>query len=194
MFVDSGDTSRVGRIVGIDPGTTTMGLSLIEYDLDTLIIQRSCAYTLNAGRMPLSELDVLSHSERYARIFELMDILYKLFVQIQPHHVISESAFMSRRMPTAYGALSEVIFAVRLALRRYDPGIPLDLIDPPSAKRAVGASGKAKKDEVHTAIKKLVDDLCFDSQYSAAIFDNLDEHSVDALAIAYSKWSMIVSG
>lgn len=179
---------QVGRIVGIDPGSTTLGFSILEYDLHSFEIVRTYARTFNAGKMKLSELDIANHSERYARIYELMDTLYDAFVEMEPTFVISESPFMAMRRPQAYGALVEVVFAIRSALRKYDPTMNLDLIDPPRAKNAVGAGGNAKKEQVHAALKKLLPNLHFDETRSSESFDKLDEHSVDGLAIAYSRW------
>ena len=191
MVTSNDPDQQVGRIVGIDPGSTTLGFSILEYDLHSFEIVRTYARTFNAGKMKLSELDIANHSERYARIYELMDALYDAFVEIEPTLVISESPFMAKRMPMAYGALVEVVFAIRSALRKYDPTMNLDLIDPPRAKNAVGAAGNAKKDQVHAALKKLLPDLHFDETRSSESFDGLDEHSVDGLAIAYSRWKKL---
>jgi Holliday junction resolvasome RuvABC endonuclease subunit len=184
---------HIGRIVGIDPGSTTLGCALIEYDVRTLAILRTCAYTFNADKMRLDDLASLNHSERFARIFALQQALYSVFLDLRPNIVISESPFLKRRFPTAFGVLTEVVFAIRMAVRQYDPTMQLDLIDPPSAKMATGATGKAKKDEVHAALKKLLAGLHFDPSYSAMPFNELDEHSVDAIAIAYSMWKKLTA-
>ena len=191
MSTSNDPDQQVGRIVGIDPGSTTLGFSILEYDLHSFEIVRTYARTFNAGKMKLSELDIANHSERYARIYELMDTLYDAFVEMEPTFVISESPFMAMRRPQAYGALVEVVFAIRSALRKYDPTMNLDLIDPPRAKNAVGAAGNAKKEQVHAALKELLPTLHFDETRSSESFDELDEHSVDGLAIAYSRWKKL---
>lgn len=193
MFTNDDDLDQaICRIIGIDPGSTTLGFSVLEYDARTLKIIRTYAFTFNAGKMKLSDLDIENHSERYARIYELMEALYEKFVELKPTFVICESPFMAMRRPQAYGALVEVVFAIRSALRKYDPTMPLDLIDPPSAKNAVGAPGNAKKEQVAAALKKLLPNLHFDVSLSEAPFDQLDEHSVDGTAIAYSRWKKLV--
>jgi Holliday junction resolvasome RuvABC endonuclease subunit len=193
MFTNDDDLDQaICRIIGIDPGSTTLGFSVLEYDARTLKIIRTYAFTFNAGKMKLSDLDIENHSERYARIYELMEALYEKFVELKPTFVICESPFMAMRRPQAYGALVEVVFAIRSALRKYDPTMSLDLIDPPSAKNAVGAPGNAKKEQVAAALKKLLPELHFDVALSEASFDQLDEHSVDGTAIAYSRWKKLV--
>lgn len=193
MIVNDTNTDpMICRIVGIDPGSTTLGFSVLEYDACTLQIARSYAYTFNAGKMHLNDLDTLSHSERYARIYALMEALFQAFLDLKPTFIISESPFMAMKQPQAYGALVEVVFAIRSAVRMYDPAMRLDLIDPPSAKKAVGATGNAKKDQVMLAVKKILHQIVFDPVMSQSSFDELDEHSVDALAIAYSRWLKLI--
>lgn len=179
------------RIMGIDPGTTTMGVGVLEVDLRTMKIVSSAARTLNADKLNCSELDEKVHGARYSRIFLLSEILNELFGSIRPGYVACESSFMKRRMPTAYGALMETVYAVRVALRMYDRTIALDLVDPPTAKMAVGASGKADKDAVLAAIMAKGDEFSFSEHYSGKKLINVDEHSSDALAIAYWKWNKI---
>ena len=65
MALNNDPDLQVGRIVGIDPGSTTLGFSILEYDLHSFETVRSYARTFNAGKMKLSELDIVNHSERY---------------------------------------------------------------------------------------------------------------------------------
>jgi Holliday junction resolvasome RuvABC endonuclease subunit len=82
----------------------------------------------------------------------------------------------------------ETVFAIRTAARNYDESLALDLVDPPSAKNAVGAPGNAKKEQVYAAMHKMLDALVYDKTEYDLEFSKLDEHSVDALAIAF--WRM----
>ncbi|BAW19060.1 putative crossover junction endodeoxyribonuclease RuvC [Ralstonia phage RP31] len=184
---------HIGRIVGIDPGSTTLGCTLLEYDVRTMEILRLCAYTFNADKMRLDDLTVLNHSERYARIIELSEALYNVFLNVRPNFIISESPFLKRRFPQAFAVLTEVVFGIRMAVRKYDPTMQLDLVDPPTAKKAVGIVGKEdmkSKTKVHECLKKLILPK-FDAAHSAAEFAELDEHSTDSGAIAYYKWKKL---
>jgi Holliday junction resolvasome RuvABC endonuclease subunit len=187
---------HIGRIIGIDPGSTTLGCSMLEYDVRTLEITRLCAYTFNADKMRLDELITLNHSERYARILALSDALHDVFVANPPNHIACESPFLKRRFPQAFAVLTEVVFGVRLAVRRYDPTMELDLVDPPTAKKAVGIVRKedmSSKTKVHERLKALLHDK-FDEAHSAASFAELDEHSTDGGAIAYWRWKKLFDG
>lgn len=177
-----------GVVIGIDPGSDTLGFACIHYDLKTRDIIRSYSKTFKASSMYLSPVTKQTHGARYARIYKLAEVLLEMFLQILPTHVVCESPFMAMRRPQAYGALMETVFAIRTAIRNYDESLALDLVDPPSAKNAVGAPGNAKKEQVFAAIKKVLDTLKYDSTEYSVEFNDLDEHSIDALAIAF--WRM----
>lgn len=194
MFTNHCDTEEhVGRIIGIDPGSTTLGCSMLEYDVRTLEITRLCAYTFNADRMRLDDLAALNHSERFARILALSEALHDVFVANPPNHVACESPFLKRRFPQAFAVLTEVVFGVRLAVRRYDPTMELDLVDPPTAKKAVGIVRRedmSSKTKVHECLKTLLLDK-YDEDHSGRSFAKLDEHSTDGGAIAYWRWKKL---
>lgn len=176
-----------GVVIGIDPGSDKLGFACIHYDLKTLEIVRTYARTFTASKMSLSPLTKQTHGQRYARIYKLSEVLLEMFQTINPTHVICESPFMAMRRPQAYGALMETVFAIRTALRQFDETIALDLIDPPSAKKAVGAPGNAKKEQVQAALTKMFSALHYDDAEWETPFATLDEHSVDAIAIGYSR-------
>ena len=94
----------------------------------------------------------------------------------------------------AYGALMEIVFAVRRAVLDYDNTQPLDTVDPPRAKKAVGATGNAKKPEMMASVLKLKEEFKLDEVTSNSTIENLDEHSIDALAIAYFKLQSLRKG
>ena len=86
-------------------------------------------------------------------------------------------------MPGAYGALVEVICGIRNAVIRYSDVKPLYKVDPSSVKQAIGAKGNADKNAVRDYVSKIPElinnldnPLC-----------SLDEHSIDAMAVAYHQ-------
>lgn len=188
------DERHYGRIIGIDPGSTTLGVSVIEYDIKTLAIVKTYSTTLNASKVPLNKHDVESHSDRYARIFKLSEMLLELFLKLRPNFIITESPFLKKRFPLTFAVLTEVVFAIRIAVKRYDPLQKLELVDPPTAKKAVGAKtvkGGDQKSPVHDALRLLLAILFFDPNRSIASFEELDEHSIDSMAVAYYKWTTL---
>lgn len=178
------------RIVSIDPGSTTLGVAVIDYDPMTMKIVKTFSFTLNVGRMPLNTDTIEKHSDRYARIFMLMDLLVEIFIRYSPNHIVSEAPFLKKRFPLAFAVLTEVVLCIRMAVKRYDSAIRLDMVEPSKAKAAVGAivtKGKEQKEPVRAALMLMLDDLCFDPELSDTVFELLDEHSIDAIAVGYCK-------
>ncbi len=98
--------------------------------------------------------------------------------------VASESPFFNTRRPNAFAALLEVLTMIRDSVIEYNPYQPLIGIDPPTVKKAVGAPGNADKTGVLSALFGISNSLKLDKKY----IDQLDEHSVDAVAVAYCAY------
>lgn len=167
------------RVVAIDPGTTTMGVSLLEWDVPLPIKRVVDAFTL---KTPNSELSYGSAHELYgsrqARIQWLGQYLDRIMYNFRPHAFIAEAPFLGR-FPQAGLALTEVICELRQVIQRYDSQLPLWLVDPPTAKRAAGVKLRKgmDKEDVRRALMARNDlQWCVDPT-------TLDEHSIDATAV-----------
>ncbi|MNE02406.1 hypothetical protein D3C80_948800 [compost metagenome] len=102
--------------------------------------------------------------------------------------VICESNYKGR-FADAYATLVECVAVIRNVLYRYDPTMPLLMVDPMSAKKAAGVVGKFKdKMDVTRALKKRTDIVW------GVDIDTLDEHSVDAVAIGYHLMQLLQMG
>jgi Holliday junction resolvasome RuvABC endonuclease subunit len=75
--------------------------------------------------------------------------------------------------------LANLFIAVEKALT----STPLDLVDPPTAKKAIGAKGNAKKEDVLRAMEKIPELV----ENCETTLKDLDEHSLDSMAIAYYR-------
>lgn len=173
------------RIVGIDPGTDTLGIACLVVDLQARTIALEEAMTIEGHRnakLDQSSLEV--HGSRYTRLRAHYAVLRRTFERLGPHTVITESPFFKRRMANAFAALTECVAYIRFALYDYDARIALLTVDPPTAKKAVGVKGNSKiKEEVRDAIaasKILLNPLNIDIMA-------LDEHSTDAIAVAMTR-------
>lgn len=168
-------------IVGVDPGTDTLGTAIISIDPRTFSILSSQSRTFMAGRQMTGNWRTEYEGEKLARLRFLKESLYHLFNTVQPMCVVAESNFISLRRPMAYGALVEAVACVREALYDWHPGKVLHMVEPNVAKASVGATNFRDKQAVLNALLTLpinyVGDLA-----------GIDEHSSDALAIAYSKY------
>lgn len=178
------DSGSIISVVGIDPGTTTLGTAVLWIDLNTMGIVSSHAETLRGDRLQAEEswLGGL-HGDRFSRIRAIESALLHLFRQVNPFLIASEAPFISMRQPQAYGALTEVMCGITNAVMFYDAWKPLYRIDPPTVKKSVGAPGNGDKHAVKQAILRLSEQLRFEGNLALC-----DEHSIDALAVAYGRW------
>jgi hypothetical protein len=112
--------------------------------------------------------------------------LYQLFCKWGPHAVICESPFLGR-FPQAFAALTETMSMIRRAVYRFDRTVYVETVDPPTAKMAVGVSGKGKdKEDVRQGVLKLqAQGVLFNLNRDVTL---LDEHSIDAIAVGYHKY------
>lgn len=183
------NSSSIATIVGIDPGTDTCGVAVLKFDLTTMELVGVDAQTLSGSRLNRRNIWMVeAHGDRASRIYHLQERLEEIFNHVQPMDIVVESPFFSRRRPQAFGALTEIVTAIRFAVMRHDPWKTLVEIDPPSVKIAVGAEVQGGKESVRNALLRILPELkwCGDIP-----FTQLDEHSIDAIAIALWRWMVI---
>jgi hypothetical protein len=113
-----------------------------------------------------------------------------VFHRVNPLGIISESPFYSSRMPSAFGALTEVVCSIRQAVMVYDAWRVLYLIDPPSVKKALGCKGNGDKVAVKEALLRLPL-LC---NVIEGGVQALDEHSIDAVGVGYHLYTQYRDG
>lgn len=179
------------NIIGIDPGTTHLGFSVIKVDITNLRIKESVAYTLNGAKLS-DDTDWLAqtYGDRFNRINALQNSLTEVFQQYRPTIICAESPFFGLRHPNAFQALTEVICAIRNAVYRHDIWMTLKLVPPSSVKQAVFAKGNADKLVMKEKIKQLVE-----LNYNGLVeLDKLDEHSIDSLAVGYYAYTQMKNG
>ena len=181
----------IATIVGIDPGSTNMGVSVITINLVTLKIVSSIAWTINGAKLSDDESWIAQlHGDRYSRIKALEETLLQIFNYYQPIAICAESAFINGRFPAAVMALVEVMGAIRSAVTRYDVWKVVNLVPPSSAKTAVSAGGAANKDTMKEKVMQVTE-----LNYSGTVpLELLDEHSIDSLAIGYYMYKKLLRG
>lgn len=176
------------RVVGIDPGTEFLGFSVLDIFMSDGSVQVTHSETVNASRM-LGDYrnEERVHGARTARLMAIEDRLFLLFEHFQPHAVCSESPYLGR-FPQAFAALTECCSYVRRAVCRFDRYIPMEMVDPPTAKKAVGVVIKRgiTKEDVKVALLKLRLPFAVGVDLEA-----LDEHCIDSIAIAYYQAQLI---
>lgn len=176
------------RVMGIDPGSDTLGIAVLELDVLNFTTKVVHATTLKASR----ELKhVSSWTEQYGNLEAKMlchrHHLMRYFQEFAPNSIMSESPFLGR-FPRAFEALVLCLSMIRQTVRDYDPFIELEVVDPPTAKKAVGSSGRGgDKDAVRLAIMQHPR-IINATGYGYEMFD---EHAIDAIAVGCHKVNLL---
>lgn len=180
------------RVLAIDPGTTCMGISLLEWGIEERQYHVREAFTLVAkDNHPQYRACGELHGARSARIQQLTDRLGDVLRRINPDDIIVETPYLGR-YAESFEALVECLTSIHNTIYLYNRFMPLYQIDPTSAKKAVGVrierGKKSNKEDVRVALSKRTD-IIWHVDLAA-----LDEHSVDATAIGmYHILNNIVS-
>ena len=164
-------------IVGIDPGSAYLGLSTIYFDSLTKQIVNIKAKTLYGAMYPQDKIINEIYGSTQSMIMGHRKALLEHFCTVNPIAVFSESPFYNSRMPAAYGSLVKTMEYIKLACIEYDSQMFFKVIDPPTAKKAVGAPGNSRdKEDVLKALAKC-------DFYDKIEFEEITEHAVDSIAV-----------
>lgn len=176
-------------VVGIDPGTNSVGFSRIEIDCFSWEIKEIWATTLHVDKLQRYDGFVLGpHAERTGKLLKLRQSMTLMLNWARPHHVCCESPFYNRLRPGAYGPLVEAIFALKMASFDHDPLIPFTTLEPSTIKKAMGAGAIARKEKVKEAVMENMTVI----KTAIVDVDQLDEHAIDAIAVGYSHWHLFL--
>jgi len=161
-------------VVGIDPGTTNLGVSLFKI----------CNKTNNILSISTFNIRVKGKVELGDRINFMGDSLGLIFKKYKPVVVAVETPFVSIRRIQAAIPLArmfqQIVSVVRSSSK--DSGVAFTTLEvtPTEAKKTAGGTGRCDKDcmrkllEQHTVLKDLLlDDI-----------NDMSEHEVDAVFIA----------
>ncbi len=174
--------------MGVDPSSQFVGLSIIDVDfIDNLVTVRH-SETIKGSQCLSKRKDLLDyHPNRFVRLNGYRDYFTQIINRWQPHNVACEAAYMGR-FPAAYQALVECITTLQLVVYDYNPTLSFSTYDPPTVKKAVGASGKSKdKEDIFKALSALP------LIYDGVVLENLDEHACDSLAVALTEYRNILN-
>ncbi len=188
MNINFYDSDNYFRLIGIDPGTTHLGVSVYTIEIDTLNILNSFAFTIDASRVDCDTWSGSLHGERFYRIGYICQKLCEVFLMYKPLVICAESPFFGMRHPGAYQALTELLTRIRLAVFEYDNWRELKLVPPSIVKQAVGVKGNADKLAMKEALNNLINTINYNSDIP---FSSLDEHSIDALAVGYYAYKQL---
>ncbi|ANH51793.2 hypothetical protein RAY_12 [Erwinia phage vB_EamM_RAY] len=168
--------------VSIDPGTDTVGVTLLGLHPITLEMTWKESFTLYGSLLNYrSELVFQEDRNRDARLKGLTDALLRYLCTVRPHVVVFEDNFL-RHSPQAFKALIESVEAIKRAVWGYNPYLPFYEISPMQAKGAVNAiAPRGQKHDKELVRKGLMNYPRL--QIPHAILQTLSEHAVDSVAI-----------
>lgn len=170
------------RLMGIDNGSSNLGMVVIDLDLRTGIYHLLRAQTFVAEKLINNHRGHLqSHSARWARQCTLKDELADALQWWQPDAVPVEDKFFRPGRVQSFEVLTEMMVMIREAVEDYSTGMNIIAISPGEAKRAVQPAGFTMKKAV---IQDCVLSLDVIQCSSEIDLRNLTEHEYDAIAVA----------
>ncbi|MFZ0544655.1 MAG: crossover junction endodeoxyribonuclease RuvC [Candidatus Promineifilaceae bacterium] len=131
------------RILGLDPGTATVGYGLIE-------IEDGRPLVVTYGAISTSPED----GDTAHRLQMVYESLNELIEQYKPDMAAVEELFFGRNITTAI-RVGQARGVLLLALA--NAGIPVAEYSPPKIKEAVSGYGKASKQQVQFMVQNMLD-------------------------------------
>ncbi len=192
MLIIPHGSSSIATIMGTDPGSNTLGLTALRFNIDTLELDSFYAHTFKGAKLGRHSWVTEVHGELYGRIDALEGCLIRAFCEETPIAIGSESPFFSYLHPGSYRPLVEVMCTIRNAVRAYDPWKVLYEIDPPSVKNAVGVKGNKGGKEGKELMKQAVLNIPELMNIATQDVAVLDEHSIDSIAVAYCLYKRLL--
>lgn len=181
-------------IVGIDPGSVTMGVAALAVRIDDLTLLRVDSFTIDAnkpcgGRVTSPWLEE-TYTARSIRMMEINKRLQTAFDHYQPLQVACEVPFYNPRNPNAYGVLVEVVKTVEAAVYEWNPWRPLYRIEATAAKKSVNPSNEADRLRI-----KAIKDSKQRIKETVRIFpplqfldlEKMSEHEIDATVVGFCQ-------
>lgn len=169
-------------IMGVDPGISHMGLSAIVVSPDLRSIKYIAGRTSHGDDANLDSNYAYYVDDRYAKIKHHDGFISAWLYTYKPSFLVYEKPFIHSSRPAAYGALIESTCCIKDAAQRYSPYVDVYEYAPLSIKKRVHAEGFNSKEYVKDALLGINEISYFIKNQMVS----LDEHSLDAIAIAYT--------
>lgn len=126
------------KILGIDPGTVSMGYGVVEVEEDR-VIYVACGALTESAKIPLAQ-----------RLFHLHQKLESIIQQYHPNEVAIEEPFVAINVRSAL-AVGRAQAIAMLAAAHHD--LPVFSYSPAQVKQAVTSYGGSNKEQVQEMVK-----------------------------------------
>ncbi len=170
------------KIIAFDPGISNIGVAVIDYSKELLLIESIDTENLNPDTLnkksayrSMSEL----HGDRFAKIQSLTAQALEILIENKPDVICCEAPFYNIKRPAAYSALVEIIYALKLTTSSYKLTLPFFMIEPLLIKKIFVGTARADKDVMREAI--VAKELPLSKPIS-----EMTEHEIDAVAVGFS--------
>lgn len=184
------EEAYVYRIMGIDNGSSNLGMVVVDLDLRSGIYTLVHAETFVAERLIKNHRgSLITHSARFVRESTLRDVFADALDEFQPDAVAVENAFFQPGRVTSFETLTEMKVFLREAVIDYDWSMDIILYSPGEAKRAVQPSNfTMKKVVIRDCILAMGNTIrCV----NGTSLNNLTEHEYDGMAVVVCHGEII---
>lgn len=194
MFLPNSGGPTSFFILGIDPGSTTMGVAALEINIADKALLRADSFTIDANK-PCGGREVQSWKEEFypprtQRMDEIKIRLTHAMNHYQPLQIACETPFFNSLHPSAYGVLVEVVKVVEETVRAWSAWRPLYRVEATAAKRSVNPTNKEEAlrlKQIKNSKDRIRETVRIFSELSFLNLDTMSEHEVDAVVVAYCQ-------
>ena len=171
---------QIIRIFSIDPGLTSLGWSIIEYNVTNNLKTVTRFGTITGKSLLKKQKDLQDVFEkRHIIVWELEPELTALVEAMKPQFIVVEEPFAHTYI-SAYVALVLVVHTVRTVARK-TIGRDIYLIAPKEGKKAISNDGTSGKEAVQKAVMN--DPTITIKKCKQNNEDELTEHACDSIAV-----------
>lgn len=170
------------RVMGIDPGSRTLGISIVDCYPYEQQLALNDAWTLTTEyRLRENPFRVARVGENQARMEAIEEEILQGMQNFYPDVVIMETPYLGR-LPQSFFVLTQVMTAIERAVSNYSAAMYLQKVDPSSAKKAIGVPGTSNDKEL---VRAAVMGLPYMENLSDRDLKELSEHAIDAIAVSH---------
>jgi Holliday junction resolvasome RuvABC endonuclease subunit len=168
------------RFAGFDPGSHNLGAAIVDINFVTSEVYVADTRTFVSEKFIQihQRHDLTIYGDRQGRLLSIEEFVYRYLCDHQPDVIASEGPFLQMSVD-AYATLIECVASIRNATRNYTLEIPLLTYQPRNVKSAVNAKGTEKSDMYDAVL--VYPKISFAPHIR---YENLTEHSIDAIAVA----------
>jgi len=185
-MIDLTEEKLIYRVLGVDNGTDTVGIAVVDHHLVTGLSTVVHAETLTASRTAYTrhEGKLDARGKMQARLDVIATWFWEVLNEFDPDVIGCEAPFQHLHAHS-FAALTTAIDNLSSVSFDYCTTLEFSRISPGSAKKAVCPVGQYGNSKEHIReMIKINRDIVLDN---GLVLDDLDEHAVDAIAVAHAE-------